>query len=182
LKQEYLFEEQLDRAVKSRWVVYAKRPFRGPEQLLKYLARYTHRVAISNNRLIEMRGGHVHFRWKDYREGGRQKTMWLSATEFIRRFLLHVLPSGFMRIRHSGFLANRFREKKLELSRRLLSVPSMPEPEETTMKSDETATESEEHGRCPACGKGRIRYVAEIPAENDGRKRYRRTWRSRSPP
>jgi hypothetical protein len=186
LKQEYLFEEQLDRAVKRKWVVYAKRPFRGPEQLLKYLARYTHRVAISNNRLIEMRDGHVHFRWKDYRDGGTQKTTWLPATEFIRRFLLHVVPSGFMRIRHSGFLANRFRQQKLELCRQLLGVSSIPGAENAAMmpeEIEEIVNECEEHRRCPVCGKGRMVQVAELPAENDGGKPQDRTTHCpRSPP
>lgn len=98
---------------KKDWVVYAKRPFAGPEQVLKYVARYTHRIAISNNRLLDIDDGKVQFRWKDYRNGHRQKTMTLGADEFIRRFLLHVLPDGFQRIRYFGFLANRYRAEDL---------------------------------------------------------------------
>jgi hypothetical protein len=183
LRQMNTFEERLNAAVDRKWVVYAKRPFRGPERLLKYLARYTHRVAISNSRLIEMRDGHVHFWWKDYRDGGTRKTMCLPVTEFIRRFLLHVSPSGFMRIRHYGFLANRFRNQKLDLCRRLLAVASIPEVENAMMKSEQMSAECEQRGRCPVCGKGRMVQVAEIPAENDGRKRQHRRRRSpRSPP
>ena len=95
------------------WVVDSKRPFAGPEQVLRYLSRYTHRIAISNNRLVDINDGKVQFRWKDYRDGNRQKLMTLDADEFIRRFLLHVLPDGFQRIRYFGFLANRYRAEKL---------------------------------------------------------------------
>ena len=105
------------------WVVYAKRPFAGPEEVLKYVARYTHRVAISNNRLLDINDGKVQFRWKDYRDGNRHKTMTLGANEFIRRFLLHVLPDGFQRIRYFGFLANRYRAEKLALCRQLMQMP-----------------------------------------------------------
>jgi hypothetical protein len=90
----------------TEWVVYTKRPFAGPAQVLEYVGRYTHRVAISNNRLVSMDNGKVRFRWKDYRDGNRQKNMTLDANEFIRRFLIHVLPDGFHRIRYFGFLGN----------------------------------------------------------------------------
>ena len=93
------------------WVVYAKPPFGSPEQVLKYLARYTHRVAISNRRLLSLEEGQVAFRYKDYRQGRRDRVMRLAAVEFMRRFLLHVLPKGFVRIRHYGFLANRARKE-----------------------------------------------------------------------
>src|SRR6266849_8366456 len=105
-------------------VVYAKRPFAGPAQVLDYVGRYTHRVAISNNRLLSMDNGKVRFRWKDYRDGNRQKTMTLDGAEFIRRFLLHVLPDGFHRIRYYGFLGNRYRQEKLQRCRQLLGMVS----------------------------------------------------------
>lgn len=108
---------------KADWVVYAKPPFAGPEEVLKYVARYTHRIAISNSRLLDISDGQVQFRWKDYRDNNRHKTMTLGADEFIRRFLLHVLPDGFQRIRYFGFLANRYRAEKLALCRRLLKMP-----------------------------------------------------------
>ncbi|MBY0458788.1 MAG: IS91 family transposase, partial [Gemmataceae bacterium] len=103
------------------WVVYAKRPFGGPEQVLKYLARYTHRVAISNQRLVRMSDEAVSFRWKDYADGNRPKVLTVGGVEFVRRFLQHVLPGGFVRIRHFGFLANRHREEKLARCRALLA-------------------------------------------------------------
>jgi len=106
------------------WVVYAKPPFAGPAQVLEYLGRYTHRVAISNDRLVSVEDDHVRFRWKDYTPGHRVKTMTLPAAEFLRRFLLHVLPAGFVRIRHCGFLANRGRTAKLARCRALLATPS----------------------------------------------------------
>src|SRR5580698_4268553 len=103
-------------------VIYSKRPFAGPAQVLDYVGRYTHRVAISNNRLVSMDGGRVSFQWKDYRDDNRQKTMTLPAEEFIRRFLIHVLPDGFHRIRYFGFLANCHRARKLALCRKLLGM------------------------------------------------------------
>ena len=113
----------------TEWVVYAKRPFAGPEAVLAYLSRYTHRVAISNSRLVTMEDGHVSFRWKDYRAKGRtrHKTMTLSADEFMRRFLLHGLPTGFHRIRHYGLLANANRREHLAKVRLALDAPA-PEP------------------------------------------------------
>lgn len=113
------------------WVVYAKPPFGGPEQVLAYLGRYTHRVAIANSRLVAMAGDTVSFLWKDYRHAGRRKVMTLTAGEFMRRFLLHVLPSGFHRIRHFGFLANRHRTARIAHCRRLLQPPEA-EPETAT--------------------------------------------------
>jgi len=111
----------------TEWVVYAKRPFAGPAQVLGYVGRYTHRVAISNNRLMSMDNGKVRFRWKDYRDGNRQKTMTLDGGEFVRRFLIHALPDGFHRIRYYGFLGNCHRTQKLERCRELLGM-GPPEP------------------------------------------------------
>ena len=116
-----------ERVRKAEWCVYAKPTFAGPEQVLAYVARYTHRAAISNNRLVGIEEGKVRFRWKDYRNSNRRKTMTLAADEFIRRFLLHVLPKGFQRIRYYGFLANRYCEQKLARCRQLLAIPQ-PEP------------------------------------------------------
>jgi hypothetical protein len=117
------FLRHLAPAWKEDWVVYAKPPFAGPDDVLKYVARYTHRVAISNDRLLDINDGKVQFRWKDYRDDNRHKTMTLDADEFIRRFLLHVLPDGFQRIRYFGFLANRYRAEKLALCRQLMQMP-----------------------------------------------------------
>jgi hypothetical protein len=123
LKDPAQFARHLQPARKSEWCVYAKAPFAGPAQVLDYVGRYTHRVAISNNRLLAMDEDRVSFRWKDYRDG-RQKTMALSADEFIRRFLIHVLPQGFQRIRYYGFLGNRHRTPMLALCRELLQMPT----------------------------------------------------------
>jgi len=139
------FRALIDRVGARRWVVYAKRPFGGPEQVLKYLARSTHRVAISNRRLVSLGRGEAHFRWKDYRNGRRQRTMALTAVEFIRRRLQHVLPRCFPRIRHCSFLANRCRKAKLNRCRELLhAVNHASEPKGTTSETN-AAT-------CPSCG------------------------------
>jgi hypothetical protein len=124
LSSRVAFAKHLAPASRAEWVVYAKPPFGGPKQVLEYLGRYTHRVAISNNRLREFSEGAVMFAWKDYRHESRNKTMSLDAHEFIRRFLLHVLPSGFQRIRHYGLLANRYRELRLNQCRDLLAAPA----------------------------------------------------------
>ena len=146
---------------KQEWVVYGKRPFGGPEQVLKYLARYTHRVAISNQRLVAFQDGQVTFRWKDYADGNAQKQMTLSAVEFTRRFLLHVLPRGFVRIRHYGFLANRLRQEKLALCKRLLGERRDP------LTSSGSPGESElNQGRgpeiCRVCQSGRMIVVEQL--------------------
>ena len=144
---------------------YAKPPFGGPEQVLKYLARYTHRVAISNRRLVSLTDGRVAFEWKDYSAGNQTKTMTLEAVEFIRRFLLHVLPSGFVHIRHFGFLANRNRKEKLALCRSLLPAPQMV----TEVSADsggirDSGTEEELFRRCPVCKTGRLLLIQVLTA------------------
>src|SRR5208283_2900618 len=111
------------------WVVYAKRPFGGPRYVLNYLARYTHRVAISNHRLLSVADGNVTFRWKDYAHGSKQRKMTVTAEEFLRRFMLHVLPRRFVRIRFSGFLANRRRRHLLPLCKQLLGDSPQQRPE-----------------------------------------------------
>ncbi len=138
-------------------VVYAKRPFAGPRQVLDYVGRYTHRVAISNNRLLSMDNGKVRFRWKDYRDGNGQKTMTLDGSEFIRRFLIHVLPDGFHRIRYYGFLGNRHRARKLALCRELLGT-TQAEPVAAAPPADYRDRFAALTGRslraCPHCHTG----------------------------
>jgi hypothetical protein len=124
LSNPKMFRSLLRSVFAHDWVVYAKKPFGGAEHVLHYLARYTHRVAISNHRLISLEDGQVTFRWKDYAHGDRQRKMTLSSDEFLRRFFLHVLPHGFVRIRFFGFLANRSRAKMLPLCRKLLETAS----------------------------------------------------------
>ena len=146
------------------WVVYAKRPFAGPEQVLEYLGRYTHRVAISNNRLISLDDGMVHFRWKDYANGDRVKVMALDVQEFIRRFLLHVVPGGFVRIRHFGLLANRTRRAKLARCRELLAPPPAPTTRPTeSVQALMLRLTGIDIARCAVCQQGRLR-LTEILA------------------
>ena len=120
------FAAYLAPVASAEWVVYAKPPFGGPQQVLAYLGRYTHRVAIANSRLLSLDNGEVAFDWKDYRHESKHKVMRLDADEFVRRFLLHVLPTGFQRIRHYGLLANRYRQAKLARCRQLLQAPPAP--------------------------------------------------------
>jgi len=134
------------------WVVYAKPPFGGPHQVLEYLGRYTHRVAISNQRLRTHDGERVSFSWKDYRHHNKTKTMSLTAEEFLRRFLLHALPRRFQRIRHYGLLANRHRRRNLALCRHLLSVPEPPSGEAPPSTTASAAPATESFHRCPLCG------------------------------
>ena len=159
LRDRGAFDRHLARVRQAEWCVYAKSPFAGPEQVLAYVARYTHRVAVSNNRLVAIEDGKARFRWKDYRNGNRQKTMTLGADEFIRRFLLHVLSQGFQRIRYYGFLANRYREQKLARCRELLAVPQPQPPNNQAVRDyrdryeELTRTSLKE---CPACLYGRM--------------------------
>jgi hypothetical protein len=143
------------------WVVYAKPPFGGPAQVLKYLARYTHRVAISNQRLLTLADGRVTFRYKDYADDNRHKTMTLSAEEFLRRFVQHVLPRGFVKIRHYGLLANGQRAEKLPLCRRLLAVPqSLAAAPAAAADSDAAKIEPAALPHCPNCGGCRFVRIA----------------------
>src|SRR6516162_769967 len=155
----------------TEWVVYAKRPFAGPEQVLDYVGRYTHRVAISNNRLLDIDHGRITFRYKDYRHEGQQKTMTLDADEFIRRFLLHVLPDGFQRIRYYGFLGNRYREEKLARCRELLGMPANPPPTEESKDYRELYEELTGCSlrECPLCHQGRMVTVAILLPNPDRR-------------
>jgi hypothetical protein len=143
----------------NEWVVYAKPPFGGPERVLKYLARYSHRVAISNRRLQQLQDGQVRFAYQDYADGGRHKSMTLSAEEFLRRFVQHVLPRGFVKVRHYGLLANNQRQARLRLCRRLLLVASVG----VTAKADGVAVTPASPRCCPRCGGRRLVYRA-LPA------------------
>ena len=149
------FQRQLAASAQTEWVVYAKPPWGGPEQVLKYLARYTHRVAISNQRLVDLEDGEVTFHWKDYAHEGATKTMTLKAIEFIRRFLLHVLPSCFVRIRHYGFLANRVRQEKLALCRSLLDRRNNARAD-LRLRQRRPSRDRAATNVCPSCGKGRM--------------------------
>jgi hypothetical protein len=150
----------------TEWVVYAKPPFGGPQQVLEYLGRYTHRVAISNQRLLSLSDDQVSFQWKDYRSEHKQKSkvMTVPADEFVRRFLIHTLPPGFQRIRHFGFMANCHRQAKLDLCRQLLSHPIqdlLPQPADCRFLLE--ALTPEPVRRCPRCGLGAMIRIAVLP-------------------
>jgi putative transposase/transposase-like zinc-binding protein len=161
LSEPVAFQSLCDQAAAIDWVVHIKPPFGGPRRVLKYLARYTHRVAISNHRLRSLENGRVCFDWKDYAHRGRKGMLTLDAVEFLRRFLLHVLPTGLVRIRQFGFLANRFRKCKLELCRTLLAAP-LP----SAHSEGEGGEVVEDPQRCPICKLGRLLVIELIAVES----------------
>ena len=176
LAQPPAFADLLTSLGQREWVVYAKPPFGSPAQVLDYLGRYTHRVALSNDRLVKLADGHVTFRWKDYRHSNRQRVMTLEAEEFIRRYLLHVLPRGFQRIRQYGYLSNRRRAVKLAQCRQLLGTTdeALQKPVSATgYLAQYEAVTGESLQRCPACRTGRLQRVEVIApmsmAAGDGR-------------
>lgn len=150
----------------SEWVVYAKAPFGGPDRVLDYLGRYTHRVAISNNRLEALNDGQVHFAYKDYKHEQQHKVMTVSADEFLRRFLLHVLPDSFQRIRHYGLLSNRHRAENLIRCRELLAMPApIPAPEPNYRERWQQLT-GHDPLQCPQCRNGKMVRIAILPVGN----------------
>jgi hypothetical protein len=157
------FKSLLDSLYKTDWVVYAKPPFAGPEAVIKYLGNYTHRIAISNARLVSVENGKVNFKWKSYADDNKTKLMTLPIAEFIRRFLLHVLPKGFMRIRQYGFLSNRVRSIKLKLCMELLGK-QYERPASRPQKWHEVILElkGEDRTICPVCRKGRLRFKEKL--------------------
>jgi hypothetical protein len=170
------FAAYLGPTYETEWVVYAKPPFGGPAQVLKYLARYTHRVAISNQRLVSLEQGTVRFLWKDYAHGNEQKIMALSAVEFIRRFLLHVLPRGFVHIRHFGFLANAVRQQRLARCRTLLgrTAPDGDPAGQGAVLPARERTHERPGDPCPACGIGHLVRRILDPAPHASCRRRRR--------
>ena len=153
LAEKRSFDDALAPLRRAEWVVYAKRPFAGPQAVLAYLSRYTHRVAISNSRLLALDENGITFKWKDYRIKGRDrlKTMTLAAHEFIRRFLLHVLPGGFHRIRRYGLLAGAVRVHNIERARQLLTA-AQAAPQCPRAEADSQADDVSSGRRCPCCG------------------------------
>ncbi len=165
LEDPAAFHAFLGPLYKKDWVVYAKKPFGGPTQALKYLARYTHRVAIGNSRLVSLENGRVTFRYKDYADERKPKVMTLDACEFLRRFVTHVLPRGFVKMRHYGLLANRFRQERLALSRRLLLVEAIAEAvRESSVEPKEWEPPKERC--CEQCGSRRLECVPLPKAKN----------------
>jgi hypothetical protein len=165
------FASLLKEVSNLEWVVYAKSPFGGPVQVLKYLARYTHRVAISNQRLVSLSEGEVTFRWKDYADGNAVKEMTLDVREFTRRFLLHVLPRGFVRIRHYGLLANRCRSERLGRCRKLLAHSANRTSLEAASVISDECTEHESK-LCPVCREGRMTKIQKLEPEGIGLPRF----------
>lgn len=160
-----------DNAVKAsrqkHWIVYAKQPFDSPHTVLDYLGRYTHRVALSNDRIVQVENGKVTLSYRDRKDGDRKKTITLEAQEFIRRFLLHVLPDGFMRIRHFGFLANRAKKQALAQCRKLLDCdPPMPACSNLSAKDLLLKLTGVDLSRCPSCLEGTMIAVGELPASS----------------
>lgn len=167
LAKPHTFHRLLASLRAREWCVYAKPPFGGPEQVLAYLGRYTHRLAISNHRLLKLENGQVTFSWKDYARGNQQRLMTLKTDEFIRRFLLHVLPRGFQRIRQFGLLANRQRRYKLALCRTLLGAAACPTTTNQPLPRDyqslyQTVT-LQSLKQCPACHAGTMKLTQCLP-------------------
>jgi putative transposase len=160
LANEKAFHAFLRPLFRQDWVVYAKKPFGGPEHVLHYLARYTHRVAISNHRIVNLADGKVTFRWKDYAHKNKKRLMTVNAEEFLRRFLLHTLPRGFVRIRFCGFLANRRRRELLPLCRHLLNASLLP-PSPTPTDSEAKCSCG---WLCPRCG-GTMIVIEKLTAQ-----------------
>jgi len=176
LEQPRAFRRLLDSLYRQEWVVYCKPPFGGPRQTLKYLARYTHRVAISNDRIVRCEDGRVTFRYRDSADGNRIKETTVEAEEFIRRFLLHVLPSRFVRIRHYGLLGNRNRKTKLAHCQRLLGViPSAAAAEKQPWEDLVHQLTGTDPRQCARCGKGRMRTIRELTPS--GKRAPPETWR-----
>jgi hypothetical protein len=153
----------IDSLYRKNWYVYCKRPFKTPASVLRYLGRYTHRVAISNKRILSMENGKVSFSYKDYKDRNSKKVMSLSVYEFIRRFLLHVLPSGFRKIRHYGFLSPALKKTKLMLCKKLLGVKLTIEPAILSTKALMLKIAGKDLTVCPICSKGRILFTSGLP-------------------
>ncbi len=158
------FDELLNQAQRKKWVAYTKRPFAGPEQVLEYLGRYTHRVAITNNRIKNMGNGQVTFTYRDRKRNNEIKKMILPADEFIRRFMLHVLPPGFMKIRYYGFLAHTNKNRSIPLLRKLIDPEaSLPEKVEETLKELMLRLTGKDITLCPKCHKGKLIKISKLP-------------------
>jgi hypothetical protein len=156
----------ISKASLSDWVVHVKPPWGGPKTVLKCLARYTYKTAISNHRLVSLQDGQVCFRWKDYAHGRQRRIMKLSAIEFVRRFLMHVLPSGFVRVRHYGILANRHRQQKLARCRELLGIQPMLQDQEDApvpLATPEHDLPVSPTKVCPVCRAGRMTVIEDFP-------------------
>lgn len=169
LSHPVAFDVFLSNLTTKSWVVYSKEPFAGPEQVLKYIGRYTHKIAITNHRILSCNNGIVTFKWRDYKDENKEKIMKLEVNEFIRRFLQHVLPPGYVRIRHFGFMANCAREKKLALIRSYLGATKSLKPKSNTEDTIKAITGLDVN-QCQHCGKGQRQTILVVPQPTDTRK------------
>ena len=165
--QQYLcnnneFEKLLSSIYSKEWIVYCKPPFKEAACVVEYLGRYTHRVAISNNRIVNIENGNVTFRWRDYKDSSKCKLMTVSADEFIRRFIIHILPSGFMKIRHYGFLGNRNKTTKLNLCKHLTNTPILLKEKISTLQLIKKIT-GRDFSKCPHCGSDKLNRCTLFP-------------------
>jgi hypothetical protein len=170
LAEPAVFNHLISKLYKKKWVVYCKTPFEKTKDVIDYLGRYTHRIAISNHRLVKLEDDKVSFRWRDYADHNKTKVMTIKAEEFIRRFLLHVLPDRFVKIRHYGILGNRCRREKLDRARELLAcAPKQTEKKAETWQEALLRLTGIDVGKCPACGERAMRTVEIIkPARCKG--------------
>jgi hypothetical protein len=160
------FKKLKNQLFSKEWVVYSKQPFGGPKQVLSYLSRYTHRVAISNNRILDMGNNTITFSYRDRKNDNEKKSMPLKANEFIRRFLLHALPKKLMRIRHSGFLANRCKKKDLLKCRKILEQDNISEKlSSKSVKELMFELTGQDISTCPFCKKGKLNKMLKIPEQ-----------------
>jgi hypothetical protein len=157
LTEKYLFQGLLDKMYEKEWIVYCKAPFKSAAYVLEYLGRYTHRVAISNNRIVTNENGYVTFKWRDYKDGNKEKCMTVTAEEFIRRFIMHILPKRFVKIRHYGILSNRSRSTKLKRCK-LLTRSNLMDIPEAKLSTEEMLLKliGLDISLCPCCGMGKM--------------------------
>jgi len=163
-----LGDRLLRQAASKEWVVYSKAPLAGPAQVLRYLGRYTHRIAIGNERLVGLKEGLVTFRYRDRKQGDARRLLTLEASDFVQRFLLHVLPLGFVRVRHFGLQANGCRSRLIARARQLLHTPAPPQPDNTHRESWQDLYRrltGRDPARCPYCERGTLRLVAILPSD-----------------
>jgi hypothetical protein len=164
LAVEAHFLQSINRLWEKDWIVYSKAPFNGPRKVLDYLGRYTHRVAIANHRIVKVEDGLVTFQYRDRRDGDKSKLMTINAEEFIRRFLLHVIPDSYKRIRHFGFMANRCKKQQLRKCRELLGIcPEPPQIPEETLQEKMLRLTGVDIAECPRCKQGHMKRVMELP-------------------
>ena len=160
------FQKLLSSLFKAKWIAYAKQPFAGPQQVLEYLGRYTHRIAISNNRIISIDKGKVTFKYQDRERNNETRIITLKAHEFIRRFLLHVLPAGFMKIRYYGFLSHKNKTKIIPLLRKLIDPHAiLPEKVKESIVDMMLRLTGTDITSCPKCGKGKMKMIRKLPKQ-----------------